>query len=121
MSSAKIREPSYGELPEIAHVLSLAFFDDNLFGELIHPHRRVYPDDCDLYWIRRLRVNFWDYRHKWLVMVEKDAKGREVIAGIAQWTRLGQGGKFMECQWFDPRKSSVPSFSGQMSIWKELP
>lgn len=104
MSEVILRDASYGELPEIAQVMSLAFFEDNLFGELIHPYRQQYPEDVDLYWLRRARVNYWDYRWKWLVAVERDANGKEVIIGIAQWARLGEGGKSMECPWYDPRK-----------------
>ncbi|KAF6528684.1 hypothetical protein HZS61_008986 [Fusarium oxysporum f. sp. conglutinans] len=32
-----------------------------------------------------------------LVAVAKDEKGQEVIAGIAQWARLGDGGQKLEC------------------------
>lgn len=103
MPGHHLRDAHYSELPEIAHVLAQAFWDDNLFGQLIHPHRAEHADDVDLYWLRRARVNFWDYRWKWLVAVEKDAEGKEVIAGIAQWARLGDGGKAMECWWCDPR------------------
>jgi hypothetical protein len=104
MPELKLRDASYGELPEIAHVMGLAFFNDNLFGDLIHPHRQQHPDDVDLYWLRRARVNYWDWRWKWLVAVDNDASGKEVIVGIAQWARLGDGGRQMECPWYDPRK-----------------
>ncbi|RKK65545.1 hypothetical protein BFJ71_g17953, partial [Fusarium oxysporum] len=85
MSEIVLRDARYSELPEIAHIMSEAFWKDTLFGELIHPHRNEYPHDVHLYWLRRARVNFWDYRWRWLVAVAKDESGQEVIAGIAQW------------------------------------
>ena len=104
MSGIVFRDARYSELPEVAHVMALAFWEDNLFGQLIHPHRNEFPDDVDLYWLRRARVNFWDYRWKLLVAVSKDESGREVIAGVAQWARLGDGGKELECWSLDPRE-----------------
>lgn len=105
MAPMQFRDASYGELPEIAHVMNMAFSDDNLFGALIHPHREEHPNDADIYWLRRARVNFWDYRWKWLVAIDKNKDGgKDVIAGVAQWARLGDGGKSRECAWYDPRK-----------------
>lgn len=103
MSSLKLRDARYSELPEISHVMAQAFWEDNLFGDLVHPRRSKYPRDFDLYWLRRARVNFWDYRWKWLVAVDSDVDGNEVIVGAAQWARLGEGGRKMECLWLDPR------------------
>lgn len=103
MSQIVLRDARFSELPEIAHVMAQAFWNDNLFGDLIHPHRDQYPGDMDLYWLRRSRVNFWDWRWKWLVAVAKDDDGKEVIAGIAQWARLGDGGRNMDLWALDPR------------------
>ncbi|KAJ4248404.1 hypothetical protein NW762_012741 [Fusarium torreyae] len=111
-----LRDAYYSELPEIAHVMAKAFWKDNLFGDLIHPHRNEYPDDVDLYWLRRARVNFWDYRWRWLVAVGKDESGQEVIAGIAQWARLGDGGKKLELPYLDPRNLLKPLSSAAMYI-----
>ncbi|KAH8202352.1 hypothetical protein TruAng_003524 [Truncatella angustata] len=117
MSSLELRDARYGELPEIARVMNLAFSNDNLFGELIHPHRKEHPNDADLYWLRRARINFWDYRWKWLVAVDKSPDtGEVVIAGIAQWARLGDGGKLLECAWYDPRNLVKPLSSIAMRL-----
>ncbi|KAM0186756.1 hypothetical protein ACHAPQ_009377 [Fusarium lateritium] len=107
-SEIELRDARYSELPEIAHIIATAFWEDNLFGDLIHPHRDQYPNDVDLYWLRRARVNFWDYRWTWLVAVCKDESGREAIAGIAQWARLGDGGRKLECSYLDPRNLLKP-------------
>lgn len=107
MGETTIRDASHGDLPRIAHVLAQAFWDDNLFGDLIHPHREEYPRDMKLYWLRRSRISFWDYRWKLLVAVDKDDRGREVVVGCAQWSRLGEGAKKMECWRLDPRTYSM--------------
>jgi hypothetical protein len=105
MKSTTLREARYSELPVIAHLVARAFWNDNLFGDLIHPNRDQYPDDHDLYYLRRYRVTFWNYRWKWLVAVETDnTEGTEVIVGAAQWVRLGPGGRSMECFVLDPRE-----------------
>lgn len=109
MAEIRLRDARYSELPEIAHVMAQAFWHDNLFGEHIHPHRDEHPADVDLYWLRRARVSFWDYRCRWLVAVVREgADGREVIAGAAQWCRLGPGGRKLECWTLDPRMSFHP-------------
>ncbi|KAH7202824.1 hypothetical protein BKA60DRAFT_600665 [Fusarium oxysporum] len=101
---------------QIAHIMSEAFWKDNLFGELIHPHRNEYPDDVHLYWLRRARVNFWDNRSRWLVAVATDESGQEVIVGIAQWARLGDGSQKLECWYLDPRNLLKPLSSIAMNI-----
>lgn len=93
MSQCVLRNARYSELPEIARVMAHAFWDDNLFGDLIHPHRNEYPDDVDLYWLRRARVSFWNHRWQFIVAVDKDEAGHDIIVGIAQWARLGEGGR----------------------------
>ncbi|KAH9903777.1 acyl-CoA N-acyltransferase [Xylariomycetidae sp. FL2044] len=118
-TAIKLRDARHGDLPAIAHVMTLAFWDDNLFGDLIHPHREQYPRDSDLYWLRRLRVNFWDYRSRFLVAVEEaddDGKEEETIVGFSQWSRLGDGGKAMECHWLDPRNLLKPLSTFAMSL-----
>lgn len=103
MASVKLREATYGELPEISHVLALSFKDDPIWANVMHPHRHEYPEDTDLWFLQRSRVAFWDYRWKWLVAVDQDAAGKEVIVGCAQWHRKGKGGRYMDLWWFDPR------------------
>jgi GNAT superfamily N-acetyltransferase len=75
----------------MAQVLSRAFWDDVLFGDLIHPHREQYPDDSDLYWLRRIQVNWWDWSHVFLVTTDvDDTTGTEVVTGVAHWVRMGK-------------------------------
>lgn len=105
MSYPKIREARYSELPAISHVLAKAFWDDLFIGAQMNPHRDEYPQDVDLGWLRKARVNFWNYRWRFVVAVDKDpASGKDVVVGVAQWSRKGDGGKKMECWWFSPRE-----------------
>lgn len=100
-----LRDARFSELPAVARILSLAFWDDQIFGELIHPKRAQYPLDSDLYWLRDARTNFWDHRYKFVVAVMPDAtspRGEKII-GIAEWERLGNGPKAMQRSRFDPR------------------
>lgn len=113
MAKVTIREARYFELPRISQVLAQAFWDDNLNGDLIHPHRNKFPADVELYWLRRCRVNYWDYTWRWLVAVSRDEKtGTEAIVGIAEWARLGEGRKKLQCSWYDPRKFPIDSGRG---------
>ncbi|KAJ4148700.1 hypothetical protein NW765_017567 [Fusarium oxysporum] len=117
MSEIVLRDTRYSELPEIAHIMSEAFWKDNRFGEPHTPHRNEYPDDVHLYWLRRARVNFWDYRWRWLVAVAKDESGQEVIAGIAQWARLEMGAKSLSAGiWILVRNLLKPLSSIAMNI-----
>ncbi|KAH7196381.1 acyl-CoA N-acyltransferase [Fusarium flagelliforme] len=120
MSGITLRDAHYSELPEVARVMSRAFWKDELFGDLIHPHREQYPEDVDLYWLRRARVVFWDYRWRLIVAVSNDQSGKESIVGIAQWERLGDGGKKLECATLDPRNLLKPLSSLAMTLHARL-
>lgn len=80
----RLRPAVYGDLVRIGHVAGRAFFDDNILGDMVHPHKGQFPNDMDLYWSRRARVNFWDYRWKQVVATCHDDKGNDVVVGIAQ-------------------------------------
>lgn len=99
----EVREARLSEYAQIGRVCTTAFWNDELFGELIHPHREDFPTENDLYWSRRFCVNWWDYTQRFMVTTARDATGKEIVTGVAQWERLGKGGKRMECWRFDPR------------------
>jgi hypothetical protein len=84
-----IRPAYYSELPAIAALLTKAFWNDDLFGDIIHPHRAQFPEDNDLYWLRRARVNWWDWSMRYIVSIVREA-GRDVITGVALWARIGE-------------------------------
>ncbi|KAM3458802.1 hypothetical protein NHJ6243_007252 [Beauveria neobassiana] len=130
MPDITVRDARYAELPEMARLMAAAFRDDNLFGAHIHPHRGQHPDDMHLYWLRRLRVNFWDWRYVFLVAVRRtddpyssssssssSATGpEELIVGVALWTRLGDGGRALELWPFDPRNLMKPLSATAMAL-----
>lgn len=117
MSQLTLREAHYSDLPRVAEILTRAFWNDGMFGDTIHPHRKAHPEGMELYWLRRARVNFWDYTWKFLVGVMPDGQeGGEKIVGIAQWARLGEGGRRMRCWWFDPRECSLSTHLGDPGV-----
>ncbi|KAI0126748.1 acyl-CoA N-acyltransferase [Xylariales sp. AK1849] len=115
MEGFNYRDAHYGDLCQVATLLAKAFWDDPLFGDLIHPHRNQYPADTHLWWLRRARVLFWDRHRKWLIAT-RSIDGEEVIAGIAQWERLGDGGKKADYWLFDPRNLLKPPLASAMKV-----
>ena len=98
-----IREARLSDHYAMAIVFGKAFFNEDLFGRIIHPHRDTYPDDVTLYWLRRIREHWFDWRNCFLVVVTKDCDGKEAIVGVAEWARQGAGSKAMELSMLDPR------------------
>jgi GNAT superfamily N-acetyltransferase len=74
--------------PAIGAVCTAAFFEEELFGQLIHPHRYQYPDDVKIYWHLRTRKAFQDPR-KIIVVATVTEDGAEKIIGQATWERQG--------------------------------
>ena len=98
-----VRDARYGDLPAIAAMLSRAFWDDCLLGDLIHPRRYQFPRDSDLWYLRRMRVLFWDYRRRWRIATVRQPDGAEAVIGLAHWERQGPGARKLDLWWFDPR------------------
>ncbi|KAH8722883.1 hypothetical protein GQ44DRAFT_657805 [Phaeosphaeriaceae sp. PMI808] len=119
-----LRDVKWGELPGMARIMSLAFWNDQLFGEMIHPNREKYPKDSDLYWLRDARVNFWDRHYKFLVAVTPDteAPGKEKVIGVAQWERFGEGAKKLglDRAEYDPRNLMKPLMTKAMAVHERL-
>lgn len=80
-----IRPAQVSDLVAASKVCARAFWNDNLFGDLIHPHRQKYPDDMHLYWLKRLRAELKDPDTHILVAIAPD--GGEVV-GLGQWIRM---------------------------------
>ena len=97
------------DLPAISRVYATAFYDDEMMGVLMHPHRQRYPEDYHRYWENKVREWYWDYRHQLIVtyaMGETGKEQEEVITGVGDWIRHGKG---WERYWgilgtWDPRK-----------------
>jgi hypothetical protein len=91
------------DLTTIARIWASAFFDDEIIGQIMHPHRAQYPDDVYYFLLRGIRERFWDWRHQFIVATTTE-EGEEKIVGAADWRRLGKGGERMELWRVDPRK-----------------
>jgi GNAT superfamily N-acetyltransferase len=77
--------------PLMVSMCTRAFFNDDLFGRVIHPFRQNYPDDVKVYWHETLRREWTRPRTHVLVAVEgpKFIQGIETIVGLAIWERQG--------------------------------
>jgi hypothetical protein len=86
----------------MASLLASAFFDEALFGPVIHPHRHKYPEDVQIFWSERLRTT-WKTPSKRLFVVTTTKEGREEIAGVAIWERQGddQAANKIASEWVD--------------------
>lgn len=104
-----LREARLSDVNSIAQVWYKAFFDDEIIGHLMHPHRQQYPEDVHYFLLRGVRERFWDWRHQFMVVTTTNENGDETVVGAADWRRLGDGGAQKELYWVDPRK---PNLSG---------
>ncbi|KAF2456976.1 hypothetical protein BDY21DRAFT_305263 [Lineolata rhizophorae] len=101
-----IRKARRSDIRAMASVCSEAFWNDDLFGELIHPARAKFPSDFEQYFRRRERESWWNREKEvWVAVVVKKRKGRgkdketevarteerEVVIGVAEWQRIGCG------------------------------
>ncbi|ORY16826.1 acyl-CoA N-acyltransferase [Clohesyomyces aquaticus] len=105
-----IRPARFTDHGAMSTVCCAAFFDENLFGHIMHPHRKEYPDDPALYWHAFVRDSWFDWRTHVFVAVAADEKngGKEKVVGVSVWERQGAGGKEMELSQFDPRNILSP-------------
>ncbi|KAJ9644848.1 hypothetical protein H2204_001310 [Knufia peltigerae] len=114
--SFTLRRARFGDLANAARTTTLAFWDEVLFGRLIHPRRNEHPSDFDKYWYRQFIVDWWDWSHVFLVTTEKvEGQQQEVITGLAHWTRMAPAKKDnrvagWELAWWDPRRLFKPLF-----------
>jgi adenosine deaminase len=97
----QFREARFSDLSAIASVWTDAFFDDELIGDIMHPHRKQYPQDIYWFLLRGVRERFWDWRHQFVVVTVKDGNSERIV-GAADWRRLGNGGKPRELPMVDP-------------------
>jgi hypothetical protein len=104
-NAIQLRPATLSDLSSIAGVWAAAFFDDEIIGEIMHPHRNKYPDDVYWFLLRGIRERFWDWRHQFMVVTN----GGKVV-GAADWRRLGKGGAKRELWKADPRESKSKIF-----------
>ncbi|KAF3032373.1 hypothetical protein E8E12_001620 [Didymella heteroderae] len=90
--------------PVIVRICARAFFDEDLFGRVIHPHRYEFPDDVEVFWHEQVRDDWSDTRNKVIVAVVHDENHQEKIMGLAVWQRQGDdaGAQRVKSEWIDP-------------------
>ncbi|KAF2198017.1 acyl-CoA N-acyltransferase [Delitschia confertaspora ATCC 74209] len=91
-----IRLAKYTDIPAIAHVCAKSFYDDELFGDMMHPFRAEYPEDYEQFYVRRFRENWYDWSHVIWVATTCDKEGKVIVAGVAEWELMGRAGKGRE-------------------------
>lgn len=94
-----IRTLQPGELRAAAEVFAAAFFDEELYGDLMHPHRHQYPQDFIRYFEYKAWLHSLDRKKK--VVVATDPNSGKVV-GVAVWERQGSGGEEVDYTCLDP-------------------
>ncbi|KAG9245921.1 putative GNAT family acetyltransferase [Calycina marina] len=91
-----IREATFRDMRAMAQVCAAAFQDEELFGLLMHPHRKEFPEDFVAYWQRRLLSHWFDPNRVFLVGLDK-VSGK--IVGVAYWERQGDHAAVLDGSW----------------------
>ncbi|KAF2014146.1 acyl-CoA N-acyltransferase [Aaosphaeria arxii CBS 175.79] len=110
MHNATIRPARVSDHYAMASICSAAFFEEDLFGRIIHPKRHEYPDDVALFWLQFIREQWFDWRNKLYVAVstgDEKSAGDEIV-GVAVWQRQGKVGDGMKLRAWDPRNIIHP-------------
>ncbi|KAF2004739.1 acyl-CoA N-acyltransferase [Amniculicola lignicola CBS 123094] len=102
-----IRPATRSDLSHIFTLCSAAFFDEDLFGRVLHPHRQQYPEDVVLFWHGFVRDLWFNQRCRFWVSYEK-GDGEEKVVGVGVWKRQGEGGKGMDLVSWDIRRILPP-------------
>ncbi|KAF9692664.1 hypothetical protein EKO04_009737 [Ascochyta lentis] len=83
-----LRDAQPTDEPLMAAICTRAFFDDDLFGRVIHPQRSTYRNDVQIYWHEWLR-QAWSCPRSRLVLAVAVEDQQERIVGVAIWERQG--------------------------------
>ena len=59
---------------------------ETVYGHLMHPHRKEYPEDFTAFFFYKVGKHWLDYTRVILVSVD-DASGR--VVGLADWQKQG--------------------------------
>ncbi|KAF2463519.1 uncharacterized protein BDR25DRAFT_347167 [Lindgomyces ingoldianus] len=103
-----IRPAKWTDLSTIATLCATAFYDDELFGTLMHPLRDQFFSDYKASFTRRIRENWWDWSHVWWVATVLEAD-HEVVAGVAEWEFKGTMADTVCLKQWDPRRAIMPT------------
>lgn len=90
--------------PGSQKLMLAAFYDDELVGDIMHPHRDQYPEDFTNYFRRKCECNGKDNSHYAIVSFKVNPDGSETITGFADWVRQREGAGCHSAK--DPGKAS---------------
>ena len=85
-----IRKARRGDFRAMAEVMAAAFANEELFGELMHPHRHEYPEDFIQFFERRIWAHWFD-SHRTILVSEDPASSK--VVGVADWERQGKNAR----------------------------
>ncbi len=97
-----IRLATPKDVEAMASLCALAWFEDGLFGPVMHPHRHRYPDDVKIYWHECLRRH-WKNRREHIIVAVTTEDDKEKVVGAACWQRQGddEGAESVQRKWVD--------------------
>ncbi|CAL8584128.1 hypothetical protein XPA_009733 [Xanthoria parietina] len=104
-----LRKAQRRDLPRIASTYAAAFWDEEVMGKLMHPYRQEHPQDFLRYWKHEVAEWYWSYSHQIMVSYEtkptRDGDEEQVLTGVADWIRHGEGWERLWgiWAWWDPR------------------
>lgn len=98
----RLAEPS--DESAIVDIFARAFFDEDLFGRVIHPYRAQYPQDVQIFWHEMVRSDWSNPRNRTIVVVTTDGNLQEKVIGAAIWQRQGEDApaQRLTSEWSDP-------------------
>lgn len=104
LNSMHLRPAQPSDESIIAQICAHAFFDEDLFGRVIHPYRAEYPEDVQIFWHQWVRDDWSNPRNKVVVAVTAGDGLQEKIIGLAIWQRQGDdaGAQKVRSEWTDP-------------------
>lgn len=90
-------------------ICAAAFFDESLFGPVIHPYRHEYPEDVKIFWHDWIWAEWKNPRNIILVATTTENE-KEKIVGVIVWQRQGDDEVALkvEAEWVDIGKMQTP-------------
>lgn len=101
-----IRHATPLDEPAMVKTCAAAWFNEALFGPLMHPYRDEYPEDVEIYWHEKIRTQ-WKNPHNKIFVATTTEAGKETVVGVAVWQRQGDDAetKKVESEWVDVGES----------------
>ncbi|KAL6703366.1 hypothetical protein ACN47E_009708 [Coniothyrium glycines] len=109
-----IRRATPADEPALAALSTIAWFNECLFGDTIHPNRHEYPDDVQIFWHQAMRKHFYCNTEVILVATTTEEEQEKIVA-LAIWQRQGDdaGVKQVQEEWSNPGPNAFPPLSSE--------